>query len=245
MGYDGGMTDTLDRGPAARHLLHSQRHGVLATISLDLPGYPFGSITPYVVDHGGEPLILISTLAQHTKNLLADPRMSLTVHDAENPDVQAAARLTWVGQAEKVADTDAGARERYMRYFPDAEGYFEAHDFHLYRLKLVRARFIGGFGRIYWLEPHEVLQANPFAETEVGIVSHMNEDHGHNLLAYCRSLQGIQAEEAVMLGIDAEGFDVRADERRVRFTFEAPIATPEEARAALVKMARRAATSQA
>lgn len=237
------MTDTLNRAPAARHLLASQRHGVLSTHSVDLPGYPFGSLTPYVPSHAGEPLILISTLAQHTRNILEDARISLMVYDGQNPDVQAAARLTWVGEAIKVDADDTGARERYMRYFPDAAGYFEAHDFDLYRLSLKRARFIGGFGRIYWVEPGEMVHANPFAGTEVSIVTHMNEDHAHNLLAYCRAFQGVGAERAVMLGIDAEGFDVLADERVLRFTFEAPIATPEEARAALVKMARRAAES--
>lgn len=237
------MTDTtIIRARAARHLLASQRHGVLSTISLDLPGYPFGSITPYVTSHDGDPLILISTLAQHTRNIQADPRVSLTVHDIHNPDVQAAARLTWVGDAEPVGD-DAGARERYMRYFPEAASYFEAHDFDLYRLKLQRARFIGGFGRIYWVEPDEMVLPNPFAETEAGIVGHMNEDHAHNLAAYCRAFQGVSADEVVMLGIDAEGFDVRADEARLRFTFEQAIATPEEARAVMVKMARRAAES--
>ena len=237
------MTDTLIKAQSARHLLASCRHGVLSTISVDLPGYPFGSITPYVTSHAGEPLILISTLAQHTRNILADPRVSLTVHDAANPDVQAAARLTWVGEAVKVDPADAGARARYMRYFPEAEGYFEAHDFDLYRLTLKRARYIGGFGRIFWVEPEEMGIANPFAETEAGIVQHMNEDHAHNLIAYCRAFQGLNPSAAVMLGIDAEGFDVLADERLVRFTFEAAISTPEEARVALVKMARRAAES--
>jgi putative heme iron utilization protein len=113
----------------------------------------------------------------------------------------------------------------------------------LYRLKLQRARFIGGFGRIYWVEPDEMVLPNPFAETEAGIVSHMNEDHAHNLAAYCRAFQGVNADEVVMLGIDAEGFDVRADEARLRFTFENAISTPEEARAVMVKMARRAAES--
>ena len=96
------MSDLENRARHARTLLLSQRHGVLATMSLELPGYPFGSITPYTLDHAGAPLILISTLAQHTRNIWADNKVSLTVHDAANPDVQAAARLTWIGDADKV-----------------------------------------------------------------------------------------------------------------------------------------------
>jgi hypothetical protein len=225
---------------AARHLLSSQRHGVLSTISVDLPGYPFGSITPYAVSHQGEPLILISTLAQHTKNILADARVSLTIHDACQADVQASGRLTWVGEALPVPEADEAARARYMRYFTDAESYFQAHDFDLYRLQLRRARFIGGFGQIHWLEPAQLVLENPFAASEVGIVDHMNEDHAHNLAAYCRFFKHVNPATATMLGLDAEGFDVRADEATLRFEFDTPIATPEEARAAMVQLARAA-----
>lgn len=225
---------------AARSLLASQRHGVLSTISVDLPGYPFGSITPYAVSHQGEPVILISTLAQHTKNILADARVSLTIHDATATDVQASGRLTWVGDASAVDPADQAARDRYMRYFPDAESYFQAHDFDLYRIALRRARFIGGFGQIHWLEPAQMVKANPFAESELGIVSHMNEDHAHNLAAYCRAFKGVNPQTVTMLGIDAEGFDVRADEATLRFDFEQAIATPEEARQAMVQLAKAA-----
>lgn len=234
------MPATLTAAKAARSLLASQRHGVLSTISVDLPGYPFGSITPYAVSHRGEPVILISTLAQHTKNILADSRVSLTIHDAMASDVQASGRLTWVGDAYAVDPADQAARNRYMRYFPEAESYFQAHDFDLYRIELRRARFIGGFGQIHWLEPAQLVATNPFAESELGIVSHMNEDHAHNLAAYCRAFKGVSPQAATMLGIDAEGFDVRADEATLRFDFEAAIATPEEARQAIVQLARAA-----
>jgi putative heme iron utilization protein len=234
------MPETYDRTRIARELLLTQRHGVLATLSLDVPGYPFGSITPYTVDHAGEPLILISTIAQHTKNIQADSRVSLTVHDASNPDPQAAARLTWIADAQPVAADDVAAYARYRAYFPQSADYMDTHDFLLYRLRPVRARFIGGFGRIFWLERDELLQANPFAEAEADIVEHMNEDHAHNLAAYCRAFKGLEATEVRMLGIDADGFDVSADGRPVRFAFDAPIATPDEARMAMVKLARAA-----
>lgn len=235
-----GMSQPDDRFRPARDLLRAQRHGVLATVSLDLPGYPFGSITPYALDHAGQPLILISTLAQHTKNLQADPRVSLTIHDATDPDPQAAPRLTWVADAEPVADADASAHARYQAYFPQAEDYKATHDFLLYRLKLVRARFIGGFGRIFWVEPEQMLEANPFAASEADIVGHMNEDHAHNLAGYCQAFKDLRATEVRMQGIDAHGFDVLADGRPLRFAFEQPIATPDEARLAMVALAKAA-----
>ncbi|MDB5099481.1 MAG: pyridoxamine 5-phosphate oxidase-related, FMN-binding protein [Cyanobacteria bacterium RYN_339] len=229
------MTERID---LARELLLTWRHGVLATLSLDLPGYPFGSITPYALDHAGEPLILISTIAQHTKNIQADPRVSLTIHDPHDGDPQAAPRLTWVADASPVAPEDAAANARYLAYFPDSAGYSDTHDFALYRLQLKRARFIGGFGRIYWLEREELVVPNPFALTETGIVTHMNEDHGHNLRAYCKAFKDLDASEAVMQGLDAHGFDVLADGKPLRFGFERAIATPDEARQELVRLAK-------
>lgn len=234
------MPETYDKVQIARELLLTQHHGVLATMSLELPGYPFGSIAPYALDHGGYPLILISSIAQHTKNIQADPRVSLTVHDATQPDPQAAPRLTWIADALHVPAADARAHARYRAYFPQSADYLDTHDFELYRLRLVRARFIGGFGRIFWLEPDQFLEENPFAASEAEIVAHMNEDHAHNLAAYCKAFKDLVPQQVVMLGLDAHGFDVSVDGRPVRFWFDLPIATPEEARIALVKMAKAA-----
>jgi putative heme iron utilization protein len=234
------MTDTDDKCRYARELVLAQRHGVLATISLDLPGYPFGSIVPYTFDHAGQPLILISTIAQHTKNIVADGRVSLTIYDATIDDPQAAPRLTWIADAAPVVESEIAARERYAAFFPQSAGYSQTHDFMLYRLTLVRARFVGGFGRIHWLEPGELVTPNPFAEYETGIVEHMNQDHGHNLLGYVKAFKALDPLEVQMQGIDAWGFDVLADGHPLRFHFDHPIATPEEARIELVRLAKTA-----
>src|SRR5438270_2855754 len=91
-------TQRMTEKNAARRLLLEQSFGVLSTISLDVPGYPFGSITPYCVDQQCRPVIYISTIAQHTRNILADPRVSLTVFDSNgsSDDVQARGRLTFI-----------------------------------------------------------------------------------------------------------------------------------------------------
>ena len=67
----------------ARKFLYATHSGVLSTISARLEGYPFGSIAPFVLDHDGNPLILISTIAEHTKNIQADPRVSLIAFDQQ------------------------------------------------------------------------------------------------------------------------------------------------------------------
>ena len=228
-----------DQSLLARQLLNHQSFGVLSTHSADVEGYPFGSITPYVIDYEGEPAILISDIAQHTRNIKLNNKVSLTVFDPQADDPQAGSRLTWIGDAESIDPSETDIRVRYLRYFPSAESYFETHDFAFYRIRLRRARFIGGFGQIFWIEPDAMLLKNPFRETERGIVEHMNRDHQKALLHYCKMLVHADVETVTMTGIDSEGFDMLADKRKLRIDFESPIHTSEEARANLVRLARR------
>jgi putative heme iron utilization protein len=222
----------------ARALLRRESVGVLSTHSADVEGYPFGSIVPYVVDHAGAPAILISDIAQHTRNVERDPRVSLTVFDRTAADPQAGARLTWIGDAAPIDPADVETPRRYSRQFPSSDGYFATHGFAFYRLSLRRARFIGGFGQIAWIEPRELLAPNPFRASEAGIVDHMNRDHAPALDHYCRALAGVAPSHVVMTGIDAEGFDMLADGRKVRIDFDVPIGTEEEARSTLVRLLR-------
>jgi putative heme iron utilization protein len=143
--------------PEARRLLAKERVGTLSTQSVAMPGYPFGSLTPYALDAQGRPLILISALSQHTRNIEADARVSLLVYDTARPDVHDAARLTWIARAVAVPAADTQAKARYLQRFPEATRFFEAHDFTLYTLAPVRGYYIGGFGRIFWIEPKDLV----------------------------------------------------------------------------------------
>jgi putative heme iron utilization protein len=231
----------VDKALTARQFLNQRSVGVLSTHSMDVPGYPFGSIVPFTLNYDSEPTILISEIAQHTRNIKRDNKVSLTVFDQCADDPQAGGRLTWIGDAELIQSSDAEIRRRYLRYFPSAESYFETHDFSLYCIHLRRARFIGGFGEIYWIEPDAMLVKNPFREVESGIIEHMNRDHQQALFHYCKALKGTEVDGVTMTGIDREGFDLLADRRKVRIYFETPISTMEEARATLVKLARQPA----
>jgi putative heme iron utilization protein len=228
-----------DHTRAARRLLKHQSIGVLSTHSVDVEGYPFGSIAPYVLNYDGEPTILISDIAQHTRNIKHNQKVSLTVFDQCVDDPQASSRLTWIGKAELVDPLDKEIRHRYLRYFPSAESYFETHDFSLCRIRLRRARYIGGFGEIYWIEPDAMILNNPFREAERSIVEHMNQDHKEALVHYCNLLKVTSVDTVKMTGIDREGFDMLADKRKLRIDFDTSISTVEAARATLVKLARR------
>ena len=237
------MADTehaLALGQEARLFVRQHQNGVLSTLSKRLGGFPFGSVSPYVLDHEGHPVILISTLAEHTKNIEADPRVSLIVHPCTG-DMQASGRVTMVARAEPLPDKAAfGAR--YLRYLPQAEGYFAMHDFHFYRLRVEDVRFIGGFGKIHWIRPERYAPPSSpaLAEAEDGILAHMNADHAHNLREYCRHVHGVEVLDAAMVGIDCDGFDVRADGHVLRFTFAATVRDAASARAALVELAKQA-----
>ena len=227
-----------DKARTARRLLYHQDVGVLSTHSVDVEGYPFGSIAPFALNYDGEPTMLISDIAQHTRNIKHDNKVSLTVFDRHADDPQAGARLTWLGEAESIDPSEIETRRRYLRFFPSAESYFETHDFSFYRIRLRKARFIGGFGQIYWIEPDAMLVKNPFRETESGIIEHMNGDHEKALFHYCKTWGNIEADAVTMTGIDSEGFDLLADKRKLRIDFDSPIQTVEEARATLVRLAR-------
>jgi len=214
---------------------------VLSTLSAQLGGYPFGSIVPFVLDRDCHPVILVSALAEHTRNLAADPRASLIVHDYAD-DVQAGTRLTLAGDATRLPD-DAGARPRYLRAFPAAERLLALGDFSFWAIAPRRLLFIRGFGRIDWIDvagfapPPDAL-----VEAEEGIVAHMNADHAVALADCCRHYHGVVPVAVAMTGIDCDGFDLRADGRLLRCEFPEPVTDAGRAREALVAMARAART---
>lgn len=226
----------------ARSLYRNQNAGILSTISLELPGYPFGSLTPYAPDELGRPVLLISDIAEHTANIRADSKVSLTVKEADGGQVQAQGRITIVGDAKEIPGEEAGAAERYFAFFPYARRYAEAHNFNFFRIDPVRVRFIGGFGKIFWVEPDEFMVANPFDAAERGrIIEHMNADHTAALRHYLRHYLGIQAGESdpvTMVDIDRDGIDLlHKDANNFRINFEAPISNSTEARETLTRMA--------
>ncbi|NOQ93568.1 MAG: hypothetical protein GQ547_02905 [Methylophaga sp.] len=136
--------------------IHSHNYGVLSTHSVSESGYPFGSVTPYIISDEGDIAILISHLAEHTHNINANPKVSLTVFDpkdAENPS--AGARITCLANAEKETNDEA-LREHYLRQFPESEIILGLPGFHFYLLKLTKIRLVAGFGQVKWLDAKQL-----------------------------------------------------------------------------------------
>ncbi|BBJ22883.1 HugZ family pyridoxamine 5'-phosphate oxidase [Candidatus Nitrotoga sp. AM1P] len=228
----------MNNAREARQMLRAHRYGALCTLSKKFDGHPFGSITPYLVDHDGSLLILISTLAEHTKNIQYDPRVSLITHNQDSPHIQTQGRITVVGAAQIITDTDK-AGTRYLRYFPEAQTYFNMHDFSIYRIMPQSLRYIGGFGKIHWIEANSYLvPPYPLIQQENNVISHMNTDHRDTMRHYCQHFHKIEVLHAEMLGIDCDGFDVRADEKILRFDFPEMVFDAQQARHALIAMSR-------
>lgn len=222
----------------ARQMLRAHRYGALSTLSRKFAGFPFGSITPYLVDHDGSLIILISGLAEHTKNILHDPRVSLITHDQRDAHIQTQGRITLLGNAQAVTNRDEiGAR--YLRYFPEAQSYFQMHDFAFYRIQPIAIRYIGGFGKIHWVNMEQYSVPHyPLTAQEADVVEHMNADHQDTMRHYCRHFHQREVLDVAMLGIDCDGFDMRADGEVLRIDFAEPVLDAKQARAALVEMAR-------
>src|SRR5690349_19536820 len=171
-------TPNFDPKAAAKKLLREGRSGALATL-MPGSGDPYCSLVNVATAADGAPLLLISKLAVHTKNILADPRVSLMIDERKPGDPLEGARVMLMGTA--AATDDPQVRARYLARQPEAEMFAGFADFSFYRVELKSAHLVAGFGRIVDLTPSDILtevdDAVDLVDAEAGIVAHMNEDH--------------------------------------------------------------------
>ena len=228
----------MSNARTARQMLRSHRYGALCTLSKKFNGHPFGSIVPYLVDHDGSLLILISSWAEHTRNIQFDPRVSLVTHNQDSPDIQSQGRITLVGGAQPAANK-VQIGKRYLRYFPESQNLFAMDDFSFYRIVPHTLRFIGGFGKIHWVSADSYLMPSyPLIEQEDDVVTHMNADHRDTLSHCWKPFHQDTVPKVEMLGIDCDGFDLCADSKILRIDFAEEVLDAQQARSALVSMAQ-------
>ena len=235
----------------ARTLTHLGRTGTLATLSRKYPGHPFASVMPYALDGQGRPLMLISSMAMHTQNLVTDPRASLLVAQPTAGDPLAAGRLTLMGEARTVPKAETGgARAAYLARHANASYWVDFEDFAFWRLEPADLYFVGGFGAMDWVSAAEYMTAepDPLADASESILQHMNDDHAGALLAYLRGRGdegaggGEPPDEATMVAVDRLGFKVRlrTGERvhGIRVAFPRPVTTAGQCREAFIELFR-------
>ncbi|MER2514734.1 MAG: pyridoxamine 5'-phosphate oxidase family protein [Nitrosomonas ureae] len=201
----------LDLAPVL-NLLHSAHASTLATQFTQMKGYPYATVVPNILDEQHRPILLISALAEHTKNLLADQKVSVSVTESGMLNVQDSQRLTIVGDAEQFEPCDL-LKARYLRYLPSAEQYLKL-DFMFFRIQPKRMRYIGGVGRMGWIE-NEVLEAVPSLSLA---------DEG----ALLEEAIAIAPSNIDLLGFDAFGIDYLADGFRDRSAFQSKTFSREE-----------------
>ncbi len=240
----------LEPAPQARILMRSLDRATLASAlpaSQAIPegqgtAWPYASLVLTAVDHDLAPILLLSTLAEHSKAIAADARVSLLFDGTAGLEQPLTGpRLTVLGYARRT--TEPRPRQRFLARHPDAALYADFSDFHVYRLEITRAHLVAGFGRIRWVEAADLVGApasTALIEREADIVNHMNEDHRDAIDLYATRLLGRAGAGWRMTGIDADGFDLRRAGEVARLDFTAPVLDAEQARAALVALVKQA-----
>jgi hypothetical protein len=232
----------------ARSLVEGHDRGALAT--LDATGNPFGSVALYVLDELGKPISLLSEIAEHTRNVRRDGRASLLVTAGVRPgdDVMAVPRVTLVGRLVEVDACDVPTwRDRFLAAHPTAATYVSFGDFGWWRLEIESVRFVGGYGRMSWVDAdtYAAADVDPLALAADDIVAHMNEDHADATLAYARALLGIADATATQLvAVDRLGLELVVSTPAglvpARCNFDEPADTTDAVRTAVIALLRRA-----
>jgi heme iron utilization protein len=240
------MQSTADFNPSrlAKSLLRRSRQGALATLMVG-SGDPYCSLVNVASAPDGAPILLISRLAIHTKNIIADGRVSLMLDERAPGDPLEGARIMLAGRAEEVGDDDRQVlRRRYLNAHPSAEAFVDFKDFSFFRVRPSRTHLVAGFGRIIDLKPEQFLteigDAGALIEAEQGAVEHMNEDHRDAMNLYATRLLGAESADWRCTGCDPEGFDLQAGSAALRLDFPARVTTPGDLRKILVKLAEEA-----
>ena len=237
---------TPSHAERARTLASQISTGTLCTLALEPAGYPYGSFVTVAFDDGA-PIFLISRLAEHTKNLERDPRASLLVAEGGSADPLANGRVTMIGRCTRVDGEGGSARDAFLATHPNAAYYADFRDFAFWKLHVASVRYIGGYGRMSWVDETEwqTAEPDPLGPSAAATIAHMNADHADAMVLYCKAFsKATEISAAMMTGVDRYGFEMSAKTkegpRPVRLAFAAPVSTPDEARAALISMLKDA-----
>jgi len=229
-------------GTEARMLLRRARTAALGTQNLD-PAGPYVSLANIATDPQGHPVIFISKLAWHTRNILADPQGSVMVSEIpQSGDALTGPRVTIMGRFEAIPPSEIA--ERYAHHHPAARVYLDFPDFSFWRLRPQKIHAVAGFGRIETMEPDEVFLAEkaaaPVMAMAAGAIQHMNEDHADAVELYAQRLLGAGPGKWQISAIDPDGAHLELDGQAIRLAFDQPVDSGEGLRLAFVALAQKA-----
>ena len=236
-------TPDFDPGKLAKSLLRRSRQGALATLMAG-SGDPYCSLVNLASHPDGSPVLLISGLAVHTKNILADSRVSLMLDERAAGDPLEGARIMLSGRAEQAGDEKDLLQRRYLNAHPSAEGFVSFKDFSFFKIRPTGTHLVAGFGRIVDLKPAQFLTdltgAEDLLAAEEGAVAHMNADHRDAMSLYARKLLGAAAGDWRCTGCDPEGLDMQDGQTALRLDFPERVTDGTSLRKMLVRVADEA-----
>lgn len=241
-GYFGMKSnDRFDPRLAAKKLLREARSGALATLAV-ATGDPYCSLVNVATAIDGTPLMLLSNLALHTKNIAADARISLMLDERKENDPLEGARIMLMGKCSK--DPDPSAARAYLRRHPDAAAYAGFADFSYYRVDVAHAHLVAGFGRIVDLHSRDLLtditDAAGLIEREAEAIEHMNTDHAEACRLYATRLLGAEDGDWRCVGISPEGIELQKERTALRLPFPQRVTGTEPLRIMLKRLAQEA-----
>ena len=241
------MQPTPDFAPEklAKSLLRRSRQGALATLMPD-SGDPYCSLVNLASHPDGSPILLISRLAVHTRNILGDVRVSLMLDERASGDPLEGARIMLSGRAEPAGVDRELLRRRYLSAHPSAEAFVSFKDFSFFRIRPTGTHLVAGFGRIVDLKPEQFLTGLDDAEdllaAEGGAVEHMNADHREAMNLYATKLLGAVEGDWRCTGCDPEGLDMQDGQTALRLDFPERVTSGTALRKMLVRLAGEART---
>jgi heme oxygenase (biliverdin-IX-beta and delta-forming) len=242
---EASMTDANDRdhpGAAARRLIRGTQTAHFGTLMAET-GHPYVSLVNVATDPVGTPILLLSALAWHTKNIERDRRAStlfVAARPAGQEDALQGLRVTVLGA---MVRAPASERRRFLAQHPQAADYCDFADFGFWRLEPEQVHAVAGFGRIMTFAADEVFEpqrAAAIAAIEEEALDHMNRDHGDAVQLYATALAGRARGGWRMAALDEDGFTLVDGAQSARIAFDRPVRNAAELRATLAEMAERA-----
>jgi len=237
-------TADFDASRLARSLLRRSRQGALATLMAG-SGDPYCSLVNVASHPDGSPILLISRLAVHTRNILGDSRVSLMLDERAGGDALEGSRIMLGGRAEEAAASGLEIlRRRYLSAHPSSEVFVNFKDFSFFRIRPSGMHLVAGFGRIVDLTPAQFMtdisDAGALLEAEPGAIDHMNADHREAMNLYATGLLGAEAADWRCTGCDPDGIDLQAGTTTLRLDFPERVTGPAQLRKMLVRLANEA-----
>ena len=226
----------------AINLLHSSRSGILSTISKKNKNYPFGSFATFVTARDRTIYFYFSDIAQHTINLKENPKACLTISKSiSNEDVQNSQRLSLMGNIKSIKESNKEyCKNKFHEFFPESKKYMNFHGFNFYQLEINSIRWIGGFGKIAWLETEDWKSKDPkWKKHEESIINHMNSDHSNSIVSSLNAQHNIKDHKAKMIFLTKDGYYVKSKKEMLFIQLEQKCNTMQEYKEELINLAKK------